>query len=154
MRAFRAFFAACAMGGALLLAGCGGGASLDIVIDGSPPPAFDIIMFVNGAQVPGVRLEPGLVQDIQLPAGYSFELATSGPVIWTVAAGGQVLNPPVGGTIVYAGINVTPTNITNARYAANTNRVGVLSNPVTVSFIVSSRDNPNQIAQINIVLTN
>lgn len=154
MSAIKRIWAALAIGTILLIAGCGGGASLDIVVDGSQPPAFDVIMFANGVRVPSVRLEPGFEQDIELPAGISFELATSGPVGWTVVTGSTVVNPLVNGTLVYAGINLTPTNITNARYAANTRRAGLLPAPVVVSFIARSTQDSRQEAQINIVLTN
>lgn len=154
MSAIKRILAAWAVGTTMLIAGCGGGGSLDIVVDGSDAPAFDVIMFANGVRVPGVRLEPGLEQDIELPAGNSFELATSGPVGWTVVTGATVVNPVVSGTLVYAGINMTPTNITNARYAANTSRAGILAAPVVVSFIATSTQDPRQEAQINIVLTN
>jgi hypothetical protein len=147
MRVVTAFLSALLVSTSLLLAGCGGG----VVVEGEvvvPPvqhvDAFDVIMFANGQQVPGVKVFPDQVQDVYLRAGNNFELATSGPVAWTVVTGGQVVNPPVNGTLVYAGINLTPTRITNARYAANTIAAGLLPNPVVVSFIATSLDDPSQ----------
>jgi hypothetical protein len=164
MRVVTAFLSALLVSTSLLLTGCGGGVVVEgevvvppaVVVVSPPPPraaAFDLIMFANGLQVPGVRVLPGYEQDVELPVGNNFELATSGPVAWTVVTGGQIVNPPVNGTLVYAGINLTPTRITNARYAANTVAAGLI-NPVVVSFIATSLSDPSQEAQINIVLTN
>ena len=154
MRAVKAFLAVLAIGSTLLVSGCGGGGSLDIVVDGSDLPAFDVIMFANGVRVPGVLVEPGFEQTIELPAGNNFELATSGPVAWTVVTGSVEVQPLVGGSVVYSGITLSPTTITNARYAANTSRAGLLANPVVVTFVATSKQDPNQEAQINVVLTN
>jgi hypothetical protein len=165
MRVVTAFLSALLVSTSLLLTGCGGGVVVEgevvvppAVVVVSPPPqradAFDLIMFANGQQVGGVNVFPNKEQDVYLPVGSNFELASSGPVAWTVVTGGRVVNPPVNGTLVYAGINLTPTRITNARYAANTIAAGLLPNPVVVSFIATSLDDPSQVAQINIVLTN
>jgi hypothetical protein len=154
MGTVKRFLAAFAIGSTMLLAGCGGGASLDIVVDGSDIPAFDVIMFANGVRVPAVLVEPGFEQTIELPAGNNFELATSGPVAWTVVTGGVEVQPLVGGSVFYSGITLSPTNITNARYAANTSKAGLLANPVVVTFIATSTQDTSQKAQINIVLTN
>jgi hypothetical protein len=154
MGTVKRLLAAFAIGSTMLLAGCGGGASLDIVVDGSDIPAFDVIMFANGVRVPTVLVEPGFEQTIELPAGNNFELATSGPVAWTVVTGGVEVQPQVGGLVVFSGITLSPTTITNARYAANTSRAGLLANPVVVTFIATSTQDPSQEAQINIVLTN
>jgi hypothetical protein len=148
MRVVTAFLSALLVSTSLLLTGCGGGAVVEVA------PAFDLIMSANGQPVSGVNVFPDQQQDVYLRAGSNFELAASGPVAWTVVTGGQIVNPPVNGTLVYAGINLTPTRITNARFAANTVAAGLLPNPVVVSFIATSLDDPSQVAQINIVLTN
>ncbi len=156
MRVVTKFLSALLVSTSLLLTGCGGGVVVEGEVDVPPRAAFDVIMFTNNdtQPVPGVRALPGYDQDVELPAGNSFELATSGPVAWTVVTGGRIVNPPVNGVLVYAGINLKPTGITNARYAANTIAAGRLPAPVVVSFIATSLDDPNQVAQINIVLTN
>lgn len=157
-RPFTSFFSAVAVSASLLLAGCGGGSvdvgvGVDVVV---PPPApvaaFDLILLVNGQRINAVNLFPGEEQNVDIPVGSNFELATSGPVAWTVVTGGQVVNPPERGTLVYAGINMTPTFISNARYAANTVSAGFRSSPVVVSFIATSVNDSRQEAQINIVL--
>lgn len=147
------FFSAIAVSASLLLAGCGGG-SVEVGVDVPPPVAFDLILRVNNQPINAVNVLPGEVQDVEIPVGNNFEIASSGPVAWTVVTGGQVVNPPVGGTLVYAGINMIPTFISNARYAANTVPAGARPTPVVVSFIATSVSYPNQEAQINIVLTN
>jgi hypothetical protein len=157
MRVVTTFLSALLVSTSLLLTGCGGGVAVEgeVVVDSAPVQvdAFDVIMYDSRGQVPGVQVFPDQVQDVYLPAGKSFELASSGPVAWTVVTGGQVVNPPVDGKLIYAGIVLTPTRITNARYAANTVAAGLVS-PVVVSFIATSLADPSQEAQINIVLTN
>lgn len=158
MRTTTAFFSALAISTSLLLTGCGGGAVIEGEVVVEQPPvqvaAFDVIMLANGQRVGGVNLLPGQEQDVQLPAGNSFEFASSGPVRWTVVTGNQIVNPPVRGILLYGGIAMTPSFITNARYAADTSRTGFLSSPVVVSFIITSTVDPSQESQINLVLTN
>jgi hypothetical protein len=158
MRAIKGFLAALCVGASLVLSGCGGG-SVDIGVEvpiSSPAPRaeFDIIMFANGRQVPGVDLLPGEEQDVYLPAGNSFELDASGPVAWTVVVGGSIINAPVGSRIDYGGASIVQTLITNARFAANTSGAGFLPNPVVVTLVATSRVDARQEAQINVVLTN
>jgi hypothetical protein len=152
-----------------VLAGCGGGGYIEGEIVGDvtggvvvqPPPvivvqpaAFSMTLRVNGSAIPNVNLLPGLEQDVDIPAGNNFELTTSGPVAWTVVAGGRIVNAPVGTAIFYKGISISPAVINNARYAANTLAQGPFAGPVVVSFIVTSLQDQRQEAQINIVLTN
>jgi hypothetical protein len=146
-------FSAVAVSASLLLGGCGGG-SVEVGVDSQPPVAFDLILRVNGQPINAVNVFPGEVQDVEIPVGSNFELASSGPIAWTVVTGNKVVNPPVGGTLVYAGINMTPTFISNARYAANTAPAGARPIPVVISFIATSVNYPDQEAQMNIVLTN
>jgi hypothetical protein len=143
----------------LVLSACGGGTAVieadvpPVVVVAVPPAnAFDIILFVNGSQIPGVRLLPDQEQDVEVPIGNNFELATSGPVAWTVVVGGVAVNAPVGSTIAYGGANILPKLITNARYAASTLRAGAMPNPVVVSLIATSLADSRQEAQLNIVL--
>jgi hypothetical protein len=160
MRAIKVFLTSLGLGATLVLTGCGGGSvdvgvGIDVPIT-SPAPraAFDIIMFANGRQVPGVDLLPGEEQDVYLPAGNSFELDASGPVAWTVVVGGNIINAPVGSRIDYAGATIVQTLITNARFAANTSGAGFMPNPVVVTLVATSLVDSRQEAQINVVLTN
>jgi hypothetical protein len=152
-RPVTAFFSAVAVSASLLLTGCGGG-SVDVGVEVEQRAAFDLILLVNGQKINAVNVLSGEVQDVEVPVGNNIELASSGPVAWTVVTGGKVVNPPVGGTLVYAGINMTPTFISNARYAANTVPAGARPSLVVVSFIATSVNDSRQEAQINIVLTN
>lgn len=160
MRAIKVFFASLSLGASLVLVGCGGG-SVDIgvgidvpITSPAPVAAFDIIMFVNGQQVAGVDLLPSEEQDVYVPAGNSFELDSSGPVVWTVVVGGSIINAPVGSRIDYGGASIVQTLITNARFAANTSGAGFLPNPVVVTLVATSLVDSRQEAQINVVLTN
>jgi hypothetical protein len=162
MRAIKVFLASLGLGASLVMTGCGGGSvdvgvgvGIDVPIT-SPAPraAFDIIMFVNGQQTPGVDLLPGEEQDVYLPAGNNFELAASGPVAWTLVVGGNIIRAPVGSRVDYAGATIVQTLITNARFAANTGGAGFLPNPVVVTLVATSLVDSRQEAQINVVLTN
>jgi hypothetical protein len=153
MRAVSAIVGSLFVAATLGLAGCGGGG--EVVIDAPPvvvavpvvvpAAAFDIIMFVNGQKIPGVALKPDQEQDVDVPVGNNFELATSGPVAWTVVVGGVIVQAPTGSIINYG-------LITNVRYAANTRQVGPMANPVVVSLIATSLTDPRQEAQLNVVL--
>ncbi len=150
---------ALALSASVLLAGCGGGISIegDII---APPPvivvqpaAFSIVLRVNGQGIADVNLLPGQEQDVDIPIGNNFELTTSGPVAWTVVAGGVIVDAPVGTSILYGGASISPAVINNARYAANTNAISGMPYPAVISLIATSLIDRNQEAQINIVLT-
>ena len=94
-----------------VLAGCGGGGYIegeivgDVVVQPPPvivvqPAAFSMTLRVNGSTIPGVNLLPGLEQDVDIPVGNNFELTASGPVAWTVVAGGRIVDAPVGTSTV------------------------------------------------------
>ncbi len=158
MRAITVFSSALVVSASLLLSGCGGG-SVDVAVAipvtaVAPSAAFDITMRVNGQQLAGVVVLPGVDQDVYLPVPNSFELNASGPVVWTVVVGGTIVDAPVGSAILYGGASVVQTLITNARFAANTGSAGFLPNPVVVSLIATSLIDARQEAQINVVLTN
>jgi hypothetical protein len=148
-----------------VLTGCGGGGYIegeivgDVVVQSPPvivvqPAAFSITLRVNGSAIPNVNLLPGLEQDVDIPVGNNFELTTSGPVVWTVVAGGKIVDAPVGTAILYGGASISPAVINNARYAANTVQISSMPNPAVVSLIATSLVDRRQEAQINIVLTN
>jgi hypothetical protein len=154
------FFSAVAVSASLLLAGCGGGSldvgvGVDVVV---PPPApvaaFDLILRVNGQLIDAVNVFPNELQKVDIPVGSNFEIASSGPVAWTVVTGKLVVNPLVGGRLVYQGVSVAPKFISNARYAADTEQVGPVPYPVVISFIATSLSDARQIGQIDIALTN
>jgi hypothetical protein len=155
MRAITAFSSALLVSASLLLPGCGGGSvDVAVAIPVTHSAAFDITMRVNGQQLAGVDVLPGVEQDVYLPVPNSFELNASGPVVWTVVVGGTIIDAPVGSAILYGGASVLQTVITNARFAASTSSAGFLPNPVVVSLIATSLVDARQEAQINVVLTN
>jgi hypothetical protein len=160
MRVVTTFLSALLVSTSLLLTGCGGGVVAvegEVVVDPVPVQvdAFDLIMRVNTQQVAGVNVFPGEDQRVQLVAGSNFEIASSGPIAWTVLVDGYVVNAGEGSRIQSAGgAIIEPITITNARYKANTGRIGFLSAPVEVSLIATSLEDPSQQATIYIVLTN
>ncbi len=151
LRPVTTFFGAVAVSASLLLAGCGGG-SVEVGVNVPPPVDFDLILSVNNQPINAVNVLPGEAQKVDIPVGSNFEIASSGPVAWTVVTGGLVVNPPVNGILVYKDINMTPKFISNARYAANTQRVGPMPYPVVVSFIATSLNDSRQIAQLDVAV--
>jgi hypothetical protein len=157
MKTITKFFSALLVSATLVLSGCGGG-SVDVVVDASPPPpAFDLIMFANGVQLPGVELFPGEEQTVYLPVGQTFLLDSSGPVVWSAAvAGSAVILPGVGGTIMYGGATIMQKETTNFQLRASTffTNFAQLPVPVPTVFFATSLSDPHQVAKINIILTN
>jgi hypothetical protein len=159
IRPVTAFFSALMVSASLLLTGCGGG-EVDVTVDGTvvvPPvqvAAFDLHMFVNSQQLSDVHVLPGVQQNVEIPVGRNFELTSTGPVAWTVVVGGSIINAPVGSAILYGNATIVQTLITNARFAASTSQQGFLPNPVVVTLIATSLNDPYQEAQINVVLNN
>jgi len=131
----------------LALSGCGGGG------DERPLPAFEIGALVNGQPVAGVDLLPGMRQTIVIAAGQSFELDSTHPVSWTVSTGGSVI-PGVGNTISSGGLTLQETLTTNFQFAANTFATSPLPASFQISIAATSLDDPNQVAIVDVVLTN
>jgi hypothetical protein len=141
---------------ATTLVGCGSG-YVDNVYD--PPPrvinaAFTLDMRINGVFVPEVYVDPGYQQDVPVRAGSNFDILSSGPVQWTVAIDGQVVNPPVGTGVIFNGINLLPTTVNSLRFAANASAQGRLVQASVISITATSIADPRQQAQINVLLTN
>jgi hypothetical protein len=158
MKTVTKFFSALLVSATLVLTGCGGG-SVDVaVVVAPPPPAFDLVMFANGVQLPGVELFPGEEQTVYLPVGQTFLLDSSGPVVWSAAvAGSAVPLPGVNGTISYSGATILQTRLTNFEFGANTYRTNPslsLPAPVPTVFFATSLNDPHQVARLNIILTN
>jgi hypothetical protein len=141
----KSLFTALAIAGATTLAGCGSG-----YVDNS----FDIGIRVNGFEVPNVYVPPGYQEDVSARVGSRFEAFASAPVAWTIEVDGRILNPPIGTSVDFRGITLTPTAISNSRYAVNTSALGILPTPVVVSVIATSLSDTRQQAQINVVLSN
>jgi hypothetical protein len=136
------------------LVGCGSG----YVEDRGPPrvvnAAFTLDMYINGAFIPEVYVDPGNQQDVPVRAGSNFEIRSTGPVQWTVAIDGQVVNPPVGTGVIFNGVNLLPTSVNSLRFAANASSQGRLVQTSVIEVTATSIADPRQEAQINILLTN
>lgn len=133
----------------LVLSGCGGGGE----DDPGQPAAFDVGALVDGQPVRGIDVFPGEEQTLYVSAGQTFELDSSGPVDWTVVIGGQTIAGS-GNTIDYAGATIQETLTTATRFAASTFADDPLAAPVQVILYATSRDDPDQTARINVVITN
>ncbi len=134
---------------ALILSGCGGGGDDGYYDDDY---AFTVSAVVDDRPVSG-SVAPGASRTLELSAGESFELTTTGPVDWTVIIGGQEI-AGAGNTIIYGGVTIQELFRSSTRFAAATSRRSPLPGPVTLALVARSRANPQQSVTIQVRITN
>jgi len=150
MRAARAYAGALLVSVALILSGCGGGGESGFV---PPPPAFDIGVRVSGQPLVGVTVLPGDTVTVSFAVGQSFELQSTGPVVWSVLVGG-VSVPESGATITYGGATIQEVLTTSTQFAAHTGAFAPLIAPVQLTVHATSLIDGNQVATVNLILNN
>ncbi len=138
---------------ALGLAACGGGVEVGVVVGPPPPPDFEIGVLLDGSPLPGVDVFPGDVQTLYVAVGQDFELHSSGPVDWTVVAGGNTI-PGSGGTIFYGGAALQETRVSAFQFDANASAPAPLTASVSMRIYATSLDDSSQVAVFDLVITN
>lgn len=142
----------------LLVAGCGGGADVGVVVTAPPPPptaAFDVGAQVNGTPLAGVDVYPDDQQTIQVRAGDTLELDSTGPVSWETVAGSTAGVPTqTGGTLLFGGAAFAEAVSSPAQLVFVISASDPLVAPVSVTVYATSLDDPLQVARIDIVVTN
>jgi hypothetical protein len=147
MKSIKSLVVAMGIGASLALGGCGGGS---VALAG---PDFDIGAQIDGHPLAGFDVFPGEVQTLYVPVGSSFELDASGPVDWTVVAGGTVV-PGAGITFYYAGVTLQEILVTRSQFVIGTASAGPLPASVPMTLYATSRYDGQQVATIQVVVTN
>lgn len=147
---------ACLLLASLFLSGCGGG--VDVAVEVPPPPpssAFDLGAKLNGQSLANVDVFPDQEQTIQVQAGDTLELDSSGPVAWETVAGSSAGIPTQsGGTLLFEGVAFTETLSTSGQLVLAISASQPLAVPVLVTLYATSLDDGTQTARIDIVVTN
>ena len=150
LKTARAYTGALLVSAAVAMSGCGGGGDGGYV---PPPPAFDIGILVAGQPLSGVAVLPGQELTVYLTIGQTFALESTGPVVWSVLVGGASV-PESGATITYGGATIQEVLTTTTRFAVFTGAFAPLISPVQVRVYAMSLLDGNQVATINLVLSN
>ena len=140
----------------ILVSGCGGGVDVAVVVP--PPPstaAFDLGAKLNGRPLVNVDVFPDDEQTIQVRAGDTLEIDSSGSVSWETVAGSSAGIPTQsGGTLLFEGVAFTETLSTSDQLVLAISAGQTLFTPVQVTLYATSLDDYTQTARIDIVVTN
>ncbi|MGN6524825.1 MAG: hypothetical protein ACTHL8_00415 [Burkholderiaceae bacterium] len=146
----RAALALLAAAGLASLAGCGG----DVYWGDGGWADFDVIAAVDGHRVHGFDAFPGDEQVVHAVVGDAVELDSSGWVDWTIAAGdGPDTSTHAGDTFQVDEVTVSETVVNSGQIALSLSATAPLAAPVTVTIYAISRDDPDQVARIDIVVS-
>ncbi len=126
------------------LSACGGGGDGYITLD--------IGILVGGVVVSGPPVYSGGHRSITMYAGQSIQLDANEPVYWTLLVGGGSVVGSV--TVVYAGLAVTQTTISDSRIVVDTSSRFGLVNPVPMTLIATSTIDSAQVATVDVLVTN
>jgi hypothetical protein len=136
--------------GASGLAGCGG----DVYWGDDGWADFDVIAAVDGHRVSGFDAFPGDERVVHAVVGDAVELDSSGWVDWTIAAGdGPDTATHAGDSFQVGAVTVGETVVNPGQIALSLAATGTLSAPVTVTIYATSRDDPGQVARIDVVVS-
>ena len=126
------------------LSACGGG--------GDESVTLDIGILVGGVVVSGSPVYSGGQRSVTIYAGQSIELDANEPVYWTLLVGGSSI---VGGvTVVYNGLAITQTTVSDSRIIVDTGARFALASPVRMTLIATSTYDSAQVATVDVLVTN
>ena len=126
------------------LSACGGGGDAFLTLD--------IGVLVGGVVVGGPANSSGGHRSVTMYAGQSIELDANEPVYWTLLVGGSSV---VGGvTVVYNGLAITQTTVSDSRIIVDTGARFALASPVRMTLIATSTYDSAQVATVDVLVTN
>lgn len=126
------------------LSACGGGGDAYVTLD--------LGILVGGLVVSGPPVYSGGHRAITMYAGQSIQLDANEPVYWTLLVGGSSVAS--GTTVVYGGLAVTHTAISDSRTIVDTGARFPLANPVAMTLIATSTIDSAQVATVDVLVTN
>ncbi len=126
------------------LSACGGG--------GDAYATLDIGVLVGGVVVSGPPVYSGGHRSITMYAGQSIQLDANEPVYWTLLVGDSSVVGSV--TVVYAGLAITQTAISDSRIIVDTSSRFGLVNPVQMTLIATSTIDSAQVVTVDVLVTN
>ncbi len=126
------------------LSACGGGVDAFITLD--------IGVLVGGVVIGGPANWSGGHRSVSMRAGQSIQLDANEPVYWTWLVGGSSVVGSV--TVVYAGLAITQTEISDSRIIVDTGARFALANPVRMTLIATSTYDSAQVATVDVLVTN
>ena len=126
------------------LSACGGGAEAFFTLD--------VGVSVGGVVVSGPPVYAGGRRSVTMYAGQSIQLDANEPVYWTLLVGGSSVVGSV--TVVYGGLSITQTAISDSRIIVDTRSRFGLANPVWMTFIATSTIDSAQVATVDVLVTN
>ena len=126
------------------LSACGGG--------GGDLGTLDIGILVGGVALSSPPIYAGGHRALTMYAGQAIELDANEPVYWTLLVGGGSVGGSV--TVVYAGLAITQTTVSDSRIVVNTGSRFGLANPVPMTLIATSTIDSAQVATVDVLVTN
>jgi len=140
----------------LALAGCGGGADVEVVVPVVPAgPDFDVGAQINGAPIAHLDVLPGDTETISVVAGDALELDSSGPVYWDFSAGGSAdIHAVTGGAIQFEGAMLHETVVNSSQLVLSVTSDASPGSTVPITIYVTSQDDSRQYATIDLLVQN
>jgi len=139
----------------LFLAGCGGGAEVDVVVTPDRNPDFDLIALIDGHRLAGVDVFPGEEQTISVVAGDAFELDSSGSVFWDLSAGGSAaVEASAGSTFIYQGATLHETSVGDGHLVLAVDSSAPAGSAIPITITVTSQFDSGQVATVNLLVSN
>ena len=125
------------------LSACGGGVDAFVTLD---------VGVQVGGVVVGSPVYSGSRRSVTMRAGQSIQLDANEPVYWTLLFGGSSVSGSV--TVVYAGLSITQTAISDSRIIVDTGSRFGLASPVWMTFIATSTIDSAEVATVDVLVTN
>ena len=153
MRTLSRLSSAGVLAAGILLAGCGGGVEVGVVVPPDRGPDFDLIALIDGQRLSGVDVFPGETQTVSVVDGDAFELDSSGPVYWDLTAGGSAEVPAAAGsTFVYLGAALNQSSVGNFHLVLAVHSSAPPGSTVPITIYATSQDDPDQYATIQLLV--